>query len=80
MSGLVLGSHVLAVQLRALLDRNPSPPPFARVGTDSRLGTADKSEAVDMYETFEQFTSSPADQRTESVQYALISASSSSDH
>jgi hypothetical protein len=79
-SGLVLGSHVLAVQLRAMLDRNHFPSPAARVGPDIHLGTADKREAVDMYETFEQFTSSPADQRTESVQYVLIPTSPSPDH
>lgn len=47
---LVFGSHVLAVELRAMLDR-----------------VVDKREALRMYESFEQFTSSPDDQRTEEV-------------
>ena len=38
---------------------------------EAYLGVADKREAVQMYESFEQFTSSPADQRIEEVQYVL---------
>ena len=38
---------------------------------EAYLGVTDKREAVQMYESFEQFTSSPADQRIEEVQYVL---------
>jgi hypothetical protein len=73
--GLVLGSHVLTVQLRAMLDRNEFPP-IRDIDPEACPGVDDKREALNMYETFEQFTSSPADQRTERVQYALIPISS----
>ena len=66
-SGLVLGSHVLAVELRTMLDRNyvPHIHPYS---PETCLGVTDKSEELHMYESFEQFTSSPADQRIEEVQ------------
>ena len=52
----------------------------ADIGPEACPGVADKHEASNMYESFEQFTSSPADQRTERVQYALVSISFSPDY
>jgi hypothetical protein len=54
-----------------MLDRNQFPP-IRDIDPEACPGVDDKREALNMYETFEQFTSSPADQRTEKVQYALI--------
>ena len=52
----------------------------ADIGPEACLGVTDKHEALDMYESFEQFTSSPADQRIERVQYALAFISPRPDH
>lgn len=50
---------------------------FVDICPEACSGVVDKREALNMYESFEQFTSSPADQRTEQVQYVLVLISSS---
>src|ERR1700749_3424696 len=58
-----------------MLDRNESPHSLLCIGPNTRLEVTDRREALDMYESFEQFTSSPADQKTERVQCVLESVS-----